>query len=273
ADMLKEVPTAIKWISNRDSSLQKVFKPINNFFGQVYMGASPGFAARNAINNTFTMMVDQGVKSVVSTEGKLLTGFEAIATDIERWAGFVPKAAAMEIGSLAEDVTGSAAKSGWLRDLLPKNLASNNEKFTGALIVNKSGSSAFKQILPHALSPLKNALIESGIDNKAIDLIMQLGVDEFGDIGRVTERLREFSELGSISAGRDVTKIPYSLRKYLTETNQLETLTDIMLDPKLEGIDDYLAAVDKFAETHIKSADNVFRDPMGAINQDSFDAV
>ncbi|MCP4140694.1 MAG: hypothetical protein GY755_10470, partial [Chloroflexi bacterium] len=47
ADMLKEVPTAIKWISNRDSSLQKVFKPINNFFGQVYMGASPGFAARN----------------------------------------------------------------------------------------------------------------------------------------------------------------------------------------------------------------------------------
>ncbi|MCP4140873.1 MAG: hypothetical protein GY755_11385, partial [Chloroflexi bacterium] len=47
----------------------------------------------------------------------------------------------------------------------------------------------------------------------------------------------------------------------------------IMLDPKLEGIDDYLAAVDKFAETHIKSADNVFRDPMGAINQDSFDAV
>jgi hypothetical protein len=268
ASMLDKIPKAVRWIDGVDSKLGIVFKPVNNFFGQVYMGYSPGFAARNIINNTFTLIVDQGVRSFVSSEGRIFTKLESVLADTERIFGFVPSASTRSIG-LLEDVTGAETTFGGLKKLLPRNVASSSEAFTGALYVNRAGGQALKQQLPHALQPLHDALISKGVDRALADLIVQVGVDEYGDIARTVEKLRATGQAGYISAGRDLTKMPYDLRKYLSNTGKYDEFVDIMFDPSVENFDDIAKKLDSFANSHVASGDKAFEDMVGAVDKES----
>lgn len=270
ADMLVEVernsPFAMH-VANLDAKLGKVFRPLNSFFGKVYMGSSPGYAMRNMMNNTFTLLVDMGPKALI-VDGKpvITTGWEAVRASTNKMLGFTELGTGLAAGARAigkeADIAGGALGQK-LFDIIP-NLASKNERFTGALYINKSVRDTMKRGLPHALTPLREALETAGAQGDTVSIVMQHAIDNFGDIDKATDMLREISTGGKMSAGRDITMLSYDTRRYFEEAGQYDELLDIFFDASLTRKEDVIGAIEKLRTKHLKVAGNVTSDAIAA---------
>ncbi len=248
------------------------FKSLNAFFGRVYMGASPGYAMRNMMNNSFTLLVDMG-PSALFVDGKLVvgTGWETVRASTNKMLGFTElgtglKAGVRAIGKEADMAGGTLGKSkgiGSLFDIIP-DLASKNERFTGALYINKSVRDTMKRGLPSALQPLKEALEVAGAQGDTVSIIMQHAIDNFGDIGKATDMLRDISTGGRMSAGRDITMLSYDTRRYFEEAGQYDDLLNIFFDSSLTKKEEVIDAINALRDKHLKVSANVTTDAIAA---------
>lgn len=265
ADMLKDVSRSALNYNKVDNKLNKVFRPLNSFFGKVYMGASPGYAARNMMNNTFTLLVDQGPSAfVVDAAGKkkLINTYEVVQASTKNMLGFNIAAESRGIGKQVEIAGGAIGKSGLL-DIIP-NWATKNEQYTAALYVNNSVRKTLKATLPKALLPFKESLQNAGADPQTVNLIMQAAVDEFGDIPAAMEKIRGISTGNTVSAGRDITMLPYNTRKYFEDAGLYDDLRRIFNDPELSKLEEVVGNIDDLRKSHVKIGENVTGDAIGA---------
>lgn len=87
AQQYGELPGYVRALNNtlsRDSAVGKTYATFNKFFAGVYMGLSPAFAMRNALNNTFTVFADAGAMTAGrSFVGQLETGANVFKAQVE----------------------------------------------------------------------------------------------------------------------------------------------------------------------------------------------
>lgn len=87
AQQYGELPGYVRTLNNvlsRDSAVGKTYATFNKFFAGVYMGLSPAFAMRNALNNTFTIFADAGAMTAGrSFVGQLETGANVFKAQVE----------------------------------------------------------------------------------------------------------------------------------------------------------------------------------------------
>jgi hypothetical protein len=188
----------------------KVYGPANKIFSSIYMGYSPGYAFRNAIQNAVHAFVDEGVEAGARSVLAIFhpSGAQAEADEkIMQYIGQMPaRANAGLSGTMTAAVTGAEnfGKSTGIpwRDILiqPAAKFSNKmEQVASSLIVETELRKALRvMIKPGRAIPDVAPLVAAGMEEGSAKLLQNLLVENWGDVGKTEAAFRNAVKTGSV---------------------------------------------------------------------------
>ncbi|MHA2136277.1 MAG: hypothetical protein ACW99J_20650, partial [Candidatus Thorarchaeota archaeon] len=192
----EELPFALRALSRFDNAIQKsVYRPINTFFAGIYMGLSPGYAMRNFFTNTLHVLVDEG-------PGALRYKPSTHIGIMKKWlGGQLPDVAGFGAGTQGVEVI-----KGISRKLPFSKLSERFEEWGAVQVVSKSVQDTMRKMLrPGRALPDVTPLVNSGMDPQSANLLLNLVVENYGDIGKATEQFKGMVSGGNIDAFRTLT--------------------------------------------------------------------
>ena len=260
ANQAKSLPNWVRW----HESAQKVVSPINKFFVGAYMGWSPGFAARNFANNTFTIFTDQAsilrpsTWDVLFNPAKRLEKVNALhGSDVMRGVESLGKEASL----LAE-----SKKSALMGPVLKFNQMI--EDMGGRQIVSKSYLTTFRKGMKVAVKEMTGQLRELGLSDEIIRQLPGYIEKAGGDLEKVAEFIGRDIDSGLVNTFADITRIP---EKYTGFMDAVPGLREFYVDDVLNAAtkDDAIAAWKQVEGMLDEIADTVYQDGVAVVGRDA----
>ena len=218
---LARVPKYAQALNKFNNTAQKVYGPLNRMFSNMYMGMSPGYVFRNALQNTVQAFIDTGIKGgaqvgVASVESFFKPGATANRwrSTVQRWlGGSVPSGFEWGFGggpAAAADVAGKTDKAGggigaWLKHITGVGLRKSEavESGASASIVGKSVQDTMRKALrPGKAIPDVAPLIAAGMSEPEARILQNLVIDNYGDVKKATKLFKEAANEGNIDVVR-----------------------------------------------------------------------
>ncbi len=203
--------------------MRKLYRPLNTFFGSVYMGLSPGYAFRNLWTNELSIFVDYGVSGLrhMFSPSKALDEIKAYLGGVipEAVRGFGGAGATEEILTKARGLPGFVlAEKGELIGSIQVVAHLVRQTMDKALRVGRA--------LPDIAS-----LVDVGLPEESARTLVRLIVNHRGDVDAA---LREFIELANLG-DLDVSKLLMfltadevrKLRDFRIYDTMVEKLSDV----------------------------------------------
>ena len=185
-------------LHNFESKAGPTYKFLNTFYSRIYMGMSPGYAMRNAIQNTFHIFIDEGLHNPM--------GYNAIhANGVALMGGVESRAALRKIRTPMAGAEQVVQKKGLFKSVTTyfSEIADKFEGNAAKTIVGLSIDRNMRKMAPRALESARPILRAGGVTDdqiRAIEhLIMQGKGDVAGALDMVTQRVDAFRLLASHS--------------------------------------------------------------------------
>jgi hypothetical protein len=161
----------------------KTLKAANNVFAHIYMGMSPGYAARNAIMDNFLINLDLGPSNPFSASRWHEAGI--------KWqGGAITRAAERGISSpvSAAGVTAAEGAGKWTSWGLKMGEAV--ERNSARLVVGKTIDRTMRQLLGRGLPTLEPILRAGGLSDDIGRFLINTTINNFGDTSIAVNALR-----------------------------------------------------------------------------------
>lgn len=162
-------------------SRKYIYKVPNTILTGLYLGASMGYAVKNAITNTFHIAVDEGIAAVNFNLGQLNKGIASYL------GGTTPAAVAgISRGTMGEEVAGIAEK-------MPFTQLANWFETVGARqVVYSSVRRTMNTLLREGRAlPDAQKLIDAGMNPAAARELINLAIANKGDVGEAVKAFRK----------------------------------------------------------------------------------
>lgn len=211
----ERVSPILRGLARFDAAAQSaLYRPINRFFANIYMGMSPGYAFRNAVQNSMHVFADYGPRAAAESLGgavrQLFRPGEFVneaADDTARWlGGQVPEGLRRGLASpaAAAEITGRpGVASTFLR------VSERMEQGSATVAVRITVEDTMRRMLqPGRALPDAAQLIAAGLPRETADTLMRLVVDNYGDVRAATTAFRQALGTGNIDAWRTLSFLP-----------------------------------------------------------------
>lgn len=223
------VSPLIKSLTKSDKLMQSAFyRPINTMLAGVYMGLSPGYAIRNAINNELTMLVDEGLDAV------RLSTTNSKTVQLERLLGApIPKLGEQAIGAKGTLTGFEQAGKGFWRGAVEKapmiKLAGEIEKNNGLGIMLTASKKVMRSMISETMLPDVRPLLAAGVDSSVARSWAQRLSNNYYDVDKVARDLLSEMATGRVDAFKDLAW----MREFPGMRAQLEAFS---FEPSLQRI-------------------------------------
>lgn len=201
---------------------EKIMKPFNTFFSAIYMGLSPAYAMRNAMQNTVTAVLDYGPR-VLKPYSK------AHAQRV--FGGVLPDFVQKGIGAMNATERYGLGKFDILE--FGKLASQKAESFASLNISTHLYEDTLMKTLKEGRAiPKVEDLLKAGWSEDIINSLMKSIVNNYGDVDKAIEELGIIQEGAKIAI--DPTKLATFLdddtAKVLRDLNVYDDITDIIKD-------------------------------------------
>ncbi|KKK66187.1 hypothetical protein LCGC14_2966620, partial [marine sediment metagenome] len=220
----EKLTPALRILAKFDSVIGKgIFQPANRFFATIYMGMSPGYAARNWITNTIHVLIDEGPAAALGNRfiGRNAQGWLDLGTS---WlGGKIPKAKGFGQARALPGFNKAADKNIWNYFL---RKSEDFERAAAKRVVGQSIDRHMRQMMVDGKAlPNIDPLIAAGRDEVSARYVQQLLVQTKGNVKKAERLFRE-----SVAEGH--TDIFRSLHSGWVPADDLK-----FLDEMLDGYD------------------------------------
>lgn len=238
----KRLPLGQRALLRMENTAQKM-QGLNRFFAHIYMGMSPGYAARNLLSNSLHIIFDEGFSAM----------FGRIATHegyLKEVYGTVIEAARRGIGT-AGFKSYSDQGWGWKRLVgAGLELGQKGERRSSVRLVSAATKRALKTMLqPGRAIPEIEPLINAGWDIQSARHLQNLMIKYNGNVGKVTKVFRSELKEGGINLFKSLGWLDGPMR---------DLADDYDITLWLRNVVDEVEDVDEFVEMVATKFDTMF---------------
>jgi hypothetical protein len=230
----EKLPATVKAAAKAHAALQEVYGRVNSVLANVYMGYSPGYAIRNALSNTFHVLVDEGGAAVSPFHNP-----NYWAKTAEDWIGTTPKG----IGGFSGGTQGvsTIGKHKGPATKLAETFEVNASKRVVGAAIDRTMRSLIKE--GRAL-PKTDDLVKAGLPrpvaNRLIELIIQNK-----DVNKGMDAFRAEAATGLHELYRDLSWAKIADRNALAAFGVTDAVEDVLRtagsrEEALAGLDNIL---------------------------------
>jgi hypothetical protein len=222
-----ELDEGVKWISRIEEKSSLAKNLVNRVLGGFYF-SQPGIAVRNAINDTFNILVDIGPGAFDKTSG-------GAAEFLNKWLGFNPEAAAGYSTTL-----GTSEGSTWLSDLESTVTAGTSgkagymqkaERMSSVKALYGSFKDNISKLIDAAFVSDASKLREAGFDDAGIKMFKHLVYEEGGDGAAALKRFNEMNPSGKVDAWRMLDYIHPTYKKAMQDSGFWDGFVELTKNP------------------------------------------